>query len=231
MILGYQRTLQVPDLWKMDQSRQSGFLSDKLDASWANRVQVANEWNAKLDSGEISPGARRRVWWYILCLYPTKVNGRSVSVSERLEGIEKEWREKSGRKHASIAGALNDTFGWHFWAGGLFKVVGDTSQMMSPLVVRVRLLSSLPLSLSFLITYSLRTFQAIINYTEKGKEENDRNIGRGVAMAIGLFLLTVTASICQHQVTLYHLHPEQNSSKRIHPTNNSSSGDQCQQVS
>jgi ATP-binding cassette subfamily C (CFTR/MRP) protein 1 len=59
------------------------------------------------------------------------------------------------------------------------QVLGDTSQLMGPLVIR-----------------------AIIDYGKAHNSDGTHHgsLGAGVAMAIGLFLLTVTASVCQHQV-------------------------------
>ena len=55
------------------------------------------------------------------------------------------------------------------------QVLGDTSQMMCPLLVK-----------------------AIIRFAQ-ANGHGSANIGRGVAMAIGLYILTVMASVCQHQ--------------------------------
>ncbi|TDL20835.1 ABC protein [Rickenella mellea] len=185
MILGYQRTLQAPDLWKMDPSRESAFLSAKLDAAWACRTAEANEWNEKLQNGEINPGSFKRASWaFKACLFGWSLkssSGDKTSIKERREAYERRWREVDGRKRPSLAWALNDTFGFHFWAGGVFKVFGDTSQLMCPLVVK-----------------------AIINFGKESFARNDAglekpSIGRGVAMAVGLFLLTMMTSVCQHQ--------------------------------
>lgn len=118
-ILGYQRTLQVTDLWKLDPSRESGFLSVKLDSAWARRNRVAEEWNQRLAKGEVKPGLYRRLKWRVKAL---SGKGGETSYSERRNSLEKEWREVSGRIEPSLAWSLNDIFGWHFWAGGLFKV-------------------------------------------------------------------------------------------------------------
>ncbi|KAI0661576.1 ABC protein [Cubamyces menziesii] len=175
MSLGYQRTLQATDLWKMDESRESGILGAKLDEAWARRVQAADEWNARLAKGDIKPSLIKRAKWSIQAL-----RGQG-SYSERRAALESRWREVDGRKQPSLAWALNDVFGRDFWFGGGFKVIGDTSQLMGPLLVK-----------------------AIINF---GKEhaaslkagETPSSIGRGVGMAIGLFCVTVTSSVCQHQ--------------------------------
>ena len=173
--LGYQRTLQATDLWKMDYSRESGNLGQQLDEAWARRVQEAKEWNARLENGEIRPSIFKRAKWSVQAL-----RGEGT-YSERRAALETHWREVDGRKEASLAWSLNDVFGRDFWFGGAFKVVGDTSQLMGPLIVK-----------------------AIINY---GKERaaavaagrEPPSVGRGVGMAIGLFCITVTASVSQHQ--------------------------------
>ncbi|KAI0768143.1 ABC protein [Trametes elegans] len=173
--LGYQRTLQATDLWKMDESRESGLLGAKLDEAWARRVKLADEWNDRLVNGEVQPGHLQRAKWSVQAL---KGQG---SYRERRAALEKHWREVDGRREASLAWALNDVLGRDFWYGGIFKVIGDTSQLMGPILVK-----------------------AIINfgkehaaYFEAGK--TPPGIGRGVGMAIGLFLITVTASVCTHQ--------------------------------
>ncbi|OCB92268.1 ABC protein [Sanghuangporus baumii] len=161
MVLGYQRTLQVPDLWKMDPSRESGLLSAKLDEAWSRRVHAAEEWNRRLSNGEVRANIFKRASWNIRALLPSsKAKGKSYS--ERRAAFEERWRESSGVAEASIAWAMND-------------VVGDTSQLMTPLLVK-----------------------AIINFSKEGSH-GGAQVARGVGMAIGLFLLTVTASICQHQ--------------------------------
>ncbi|TBU32613.1 P-loop containing nucleoside triphosphate hydrolase protein [Dichomitus squalens] len=175
MTLGYQRTLQATDLWKMDYSRESGNLGQQLDEAWARRVQAAKEWNARLDNGEIRPSVFKRIKWSLQAL-----RGKGT-YAERRAALETHWREVDGRREASLAWSLNDVFGRDFWFGGAFKVIGDTAQLMGPLLVK-----------------------AIINF---GKEHaaavaaghKPPSLGRGAGMAIGLFCTTVTASVCQHQ--------------------------------
>ncbi|KAJ7708108.1 P-loop containing nucleoside triphosphate hydrolase protein [Mycena rosella] len=122
MVLGYQRTLQAADLWKMGPEQEAGFLTDALDAAWAQRVAAAAEWNARVDRGEARAGLLRRAGWAL--------PGRDRAA---LEGA---WRKEAGRREASLAWALNDVLGHLFWRGGVFKVVSDTSQLMGPLLVK-----------------------------------------------------------------------------------------------
>lgn len=169
MTLGYTRTLQATDLWRLDDTRTTETLSAKLDESWIRRIQIAEDYNMRLARGDIKPSVFRRLKWAVM------PQGRSREKNEHL------WREDNGKRHASLAWALNDVFGFNFWAAGLFKVFGDTSQLMAPLVVRT----------------IIRFGQARATARRDGTDVPD--IGRGVAMAIGLFLMTVTTSVCQHQ--------------------------------
>ncbi|KAF8896584.1 P-loop containing nucleoside triphosphate hydrolase protein [Infundibulicybe gibba] len=175
MVLGYQRTLQAPDLWKLDESRECGFLSAKLDESWDRRVREANDWNARLTKGEIRPGYLKRFKWRLKAL----ASGRDYSSHFAI--LEQKWRDIDGRKEASLAWALNDTFAKSFWIGGAFKVFGDTTQLLGPLLVK-----------------------GIINFAKgrasaKASGQEVPNIGRGIAMALGLFVIVITTSISQHQ--------------------------------
>ncbi|KAI0091325.1 ABC protein [Irpex rosettiformis] len=176
MTLGYQRTLQATDLWKLDTSRESGPLGDRLDTAWARRVQEADEWNALLAKGEIRPSFFKRAKWSVQAMKNAK-----SGYTEKRAALERQWLEHDGRKEASLAWALNDTLGLSFWLGGLFKVLGDTSQLMGPILVKA------------IINFGKEHFAA------KEAGEPLPNIGRGIGMAIGLFCVTVTASVCTHQ--------------------------------
>ena len=121
MILGYQRTLQASDLYKLDSPREVKALSEKLEASWARRVEAAAEWNAKLDRGEVDPPILKRLKWAVRAIPPDKDQIKS-SYLERRMALERRWKEVGGRREASLAWALNDVFGWSFWLGGVFKV-------------------------------------------------------------------------------------------------------------
>lgn len=47
-----------------------------------------------------------------------------------------EWK-KSMRKRASLTLAMNDAVFVWFWSSGVLKVLGDTAQVTSPLLVKV----------------------------------------------------------------------------------------------
>ncbi|KAJ7510427.1 ABC protein [Mycena galericulata] len=175
MVLGYQRTLQATDLWKLGPEQESGYLSEKLDEAWARRVKAAEDWNAGLDDGRIVPRVLTRFFWSIRAL------AGGFEYRARRSVLEKQWREVGGRKEASLAWAMNDVLGHLFWIGGVFKVFGDTAQLMGPILVK-----------------------AIINFAKAraaAKEAGTEppSIGRGVGMTLGLFCVVVMASIFQHQ--------------------------------
>ncbi|KAJ7204157.1 ABC protein [Mycena pura] len=122
MVLGFQRTLQASDLWRMGPEHEADFLAARLEEAWACRVKAAEAWNARIDSGEAGPGLWRRALW--------ELPGRDR------KALEQRWRTKDGRREASLTWALNDVLGHLFWRGGMFKVVADTSQLMGPILVK-----------------------------------------------------------------------------------------------
>ncbi|KAG9119276.1 hypothetical protein FRC07_005764, partial [Ceratobasidium sp. 392] len=107
---------------------------------------------------------------------------RRVEKAKNSSGQRKRWfglgRKKAKDDGPSLAMALNDALGKDFWIAGLYKVVGDVSQLMSPLLVK-----------------------AIIKFAqERGRGGPDApHIGNGIGLAIGLPLLTICASVCTHQ--------------------------------
>lgn len=114
--LGYQRTLQATDLWKLHESYASAVLSKKFDESWTSRKGKADAWNAKLAEGLIKPSLLRRFVWLLLSI------SRGRNYVEHRNTLEKNWRDYHGKQEASIALSLNDALGYFFWTGGLFKV-------------------------------------------------------------------------------------------------------------
>lgn len=177
---------------------ESGGLSDRLDAAWARRVELAEAWNTKLDAGDVHPNVLKRFVWNLKALRA------GTDFSKSRSDLESEWRTTSGRKHASLAWSLNDVLGRMFWYGGLFKVLGDTSQLMGPLVIKVCNVF-IPVAANT-ISNCASSQQAIINFSKQraSARENGEappNVGRGVAMAIGLWCIVVLTAMFQHQVS------------------------------
>ena len=62
MSLGYARPLEATDLYKLQDDRASALIAKAITDSFERRVKEAEEYNAKLARGEISPGLKG-VWW------------------------------------------------------------------------------------------------------------------------------------------------------------------------
>ena len=120
----------------MDPSREAGTLSSKLDAAWDRRQREAADWNRRLAAGEISPSMYRRMKWFFKALKRDSHGKGSQNFSERRSAMEREWRDVTGVKQPSLAWSLNDTFGWHFWAGGLFKVSKNFQSLIHVLLTK-----------------------------------------------------------------------------------------------
>nr|XP_019004389.1 uncharacterized protein I203_02506 [Kwoniella mangroviensis CBS 8507]OCF67850.1 hypothetical protein I203_02506 [Kwoniella mangroviensis CBS 8507] len=163
MTKGYQRPLQATDLWKVTDHTALPLSARFLEALEL-RQTAAQEWNERLST--MNPSMYLKAIWFLKAL--------------RRAAIEYEWRCRSGRKHGSVAWALNDVM-TGFWIGGIFKVASDVSQLMIPLLVKA------------LINFSKEVYAA--NHASVPQP----NIGRGIGMAIGLFFLTIMQSVCQHQ--------------------------------
>lgn len=209
--MGYARTLQATDLYKVDKSRSAEVLSNGLEEAWKRRVEAAKVYNERLEKGEVKPGlGRRGVWWSkrILKNCRRSVFGRKGS-GERGKELTKEeqelkWR-KAKRKRASLVWALNDVIGSRFWIAGIYKVrktplkpvlihsyhayiqvFGDTAQLMAPLLVRT------------IITFSERRFAAA-----SGSGTKAQPLVEGIFMAVGLFILSNIQNFGQQHVCVF----------------------------
>lgn len=119
MALGYQRPLQPTDLYQMDASRQSSLLSSNLDASWARRQTEATAYNADLLSGHIPVPFSLRIKWAM---------GRGGPGTK--EEKERNWRTIDGRKEPSLGWAIVEQFRLFYGLAVVFKIFGDTCQLM-----------------------------------------------------------------------------------------------------
>jgi hypothetical protein len=123
MALGYARPLKASDLWKLQEHRSSEVVANAILDSFEARCKKADEYNTRLANGEVKPPLRLRL------MSAQRVNGE-----ERL----RQWVKKDGRKQPSLTLAINDSVKWWFWSGGMLKVAGDTAQITSPLILKVR---------------------------------------------------------------------------------------------
>ena len=126
--LGYSRPLETSDLYMLQSERGAAYIADKIDASFTHRQKSADDYNARLARGDVYPGPLNVVLWML---------------TGKREEKEKRWREIGGRKHPSLAWALNDSVKWWFWSGGVLRVIKDTAEVASPLLVKVPLLMSI----------------------------------------------------------------------------------------
>lgn len=182
--LGYARPLEATDLYKLQAERGAAYIADQITESFARRMKIANEYNEKLANGEIKPGLKA-LWWTIL---------------GNREAKEKKWRDETGRKKASIVWAMNDSIKWWFWSAGLFKIAGDTAQVTSPLVVKVRFYSFPLLHLLIILVGS----KAIINFASESFANHQLGlpvpgIGKGIGLVFALLCLQVISSLCTNQ--------------------------------
>ncbi|KAH9068492.1 ABC transporter [Lactarius deliciosus] len=92
----------------------------------------------------------------------------------------KQWMEKDGRKQPSLTLAINDSVKWWFWSSGILKVAGDTAQVTSPLILK------------HLIKFATES------YVAHREGLLAPGVGRGIALAIGLVILQLFGSLCQH---------------------------------
>ncbi|KAI0714464.1 P-loop containing nucleoside triphosphate hydrolase protein [Cerioporus squamosus] len=166
MSLGYARPLEASDLYKLQSHRESQVIADKITKSFERRQAAATEYNERLANGEISPGLKG-VWWSLR--------------GDRAER-EKQWREKDGRKRASLVLAMNDSIAWWFWSGGILKLVADVSQVCSPLLVKA------------IINFATQSYTA----HREGLYDQIPPVGKGIGLAIGLFFLQLLSSFCTH---------------------------------
>ncbi|KAF8332585.1 P-loop containing nucleoside triphosphate hydrolase protein [Cantharellus anzutake] len=144
--LGYARPLETVDLWRLPDSYSAEVYADRILESFQRRHEAAEEYNARLASGEIKPGWGRKIWW--------KLRGNA------------EKREKHGEKR-------------YFWLAGLLKVIADTAQITSPLVVKAIIRFATESYVSHKVNPSAHT----------------PSVGRGIGLSFTLFIMQVISSL------------------------------------
>lgn len=201
MVLGYQRPLEATDLWALSEDLSAKQLGGQLNKDWERRVREAKDYNAKLVSGEIQPGWRRRTSWALRSTLNPK-GGKSKQREAKWRAPPrpapaaapapaappkpgqpkpKSARDPSGHKKPSLVWAMHDQLGWKLWSGLIFKIVGDTSLITSPLVLK-----------------------AIIKYAQELYSAHARGVpgppvGHGVGLSFALFFMQIISSLATHQ--------------------------------
>ena len=97
MKLGYARPLEEADLWRLQDSRSSAVIAERIVTSFTRRKKVADEYNQRLLNGEIKPSIFRNFWW---------------SIRGNREEREKQWRTMDAKKYPSLVYAMNDAVFW-----------------------------------------------------------------------------------------------------------------------
>ena len=119
--LGYARPLEATDLFKLQADRQASVIAARILESFEKRIADADAYNARLASGAVKPSLLQSAWWTLRRDFAAREN---------------RWRVCTGRKRPSLVMAMNDSVAWWFWSSGLLKVIADTAQITSPLVVQ-----------------------------------------------------------------------------------------------
>ncbi|KDQ57208.1 hypothetical protein JAAARDRAFT_35814 [Jaapia argillacea MUCL 33604] len=164
LAVGYVRPLEAPDLYKLQDNRSAAIIAEKILISFEARRTKAEAYNTRLASGEVSPGLKG-LWW---------------SLRGNREEREKKWREVDGKRKASLVFAMNDSVKWWFWSAGVLKVIADTAQITSPLLVKA------------IISFATES------YVANQLHQPMPHIGRGIGLAFGLLALQLLASLCTH---------------------------------
>lgn len=118
-------------------SPSAGHLSDQFLAYLHASQNKADEWNGAFPDPK--PRRRTRVGWTVKAAFRRRLPqyaqyGGDHSYSERMRTLRKAWSARS-KRHGNVALALFKTFPSYWWAG-IFKVLADVTQLMSPLVIK-----------------------------------------------------------------------------------------------
>ncbi|PWN40154.1 hypothetical protein IE81DRAFT_331847 [Ceraceosorus guamensis] len=213
MILGYQRALEATDLWKLEPQNEPDVLSDKLLESWDRRVAEAEAYNAKLVSGEMAVGWKRRTKWKIAAALG---KGPKGGLAER----EKLWRAPhppaprpkapagkpapgskpppppkrpqswSGHMEPSLAWAVLDQFKARSLLAIFVKLIADAVE--DEIGGQAQMTS--PLLIRTIVDYSGKAYA----HFQLPQAFPAPNVGVGVAYAIAIFALQIVQSIAQH---------------------------------
>jgi ABC-type multidrug transport system fused ATPase/permease subunit len=110
--------------------------------------------------------------------------GPTGTHAERRQTLEAEWRARSGRKRASIAWALSDTFP-NFWLAAPWKILSDAGFVSYPLLIK-----------------------EIIKFTQEvaSQPDNPPGVGKGVGLAFGLFGVILITYTAMHQYFWQSMH-------------------------
>ncbi|SGY78695.1 BQ5605_C008g04915 [Microbotryum silenes-dioicae] len=163
LTVGYQRTLVATDLWKLPPTMECGPLADQLMENFERRRKDVEAWNQSLDNGSFKPSVLRRGWWKMRA---------SIGLGAA-----------DGRRKPGLALALSDTFKYQFWSAGVIKVVADTAQVTSPLVVKA------------IIQFSTKAY----NHAKGVPGYEAQPVGYGLGLAFAICIMQLIRSTCNNQ--------------------------------
>ncbi|KAF9169153.1 hypothetical protein BGX21_010914 [Mortierella sp. AD011] len=154
MSLGSKRPLEKEDIWELTERRRAAYIATLFRECWAREVAKgkASLQALKDDQGKIS----------------------GADLEKALKDGKKVYRPKLWR-------AINNTFLWQFWSGGVLKVIGDSLQVFQPLV-----------------TKAIITFVTESVY-DRAYGVEAPPLWHGILMAIGLYIMGVCATLALHQ--------------------------------
>lgn len=172
-MLGWQRPLQAPDLWRVRAEDEVAPLSRALDEAWARRVEHS----------KTEPTSQK--WW-------SGYSSNEPSLAMALNDVLGRQFWIGGEHVGYLIVFSGHTSNFNI---GLFKVGGDIGRLMIPLLTKVHILNSLLISLIFI------THQAIIKFAQERSRDGPSasDVERGIGLAIGLPVLAIFASICTYQ--------------------------------
>lgn len=175
-------------------------LADSFTANLERRAERAREWNDSL-SVRTPPVIQRWLWAVKAATrqWPTAgtADQSHDTYQARVAAFETQWRQDTGRKQPSLAGALSDTFPG-FWYVAIWRMLSDGMLVVQPLVVQQ------------LIRFNQASEYLLLSCPDKrltfdtGHEAHENHtaapsVGRGIGLAIGLFCLLQFSSVCLEQ--------------------------------
>ncbi|KAF9203578.1 hypothetical protein BGZ49_006268 [Haplosporangium sp. Z 27] len=161
MSLGSKRPLEREDLWELIERRRTAHLGAIFRRHWAHEVaksKASIQGSKDKDVGE-------------------KFSEDDLEKANN----DKKKKKKSKEYQPKLWKALNNTFLWQFWSGGVLKVIGDSLQVFQPLVTK-----------------------AIITFVQTSVFNRANGVAppplwHGILMAIALYAMGVLSTLSLHQ--------------------------------
>ncbi|PVG03951.1 hypothetical protein CPB86DRAFT_748462 [Serendipita vermifera] len=183
---GFSRPLEVPDLWELDDARRSDHVSPLLEHNFYARCPPEKRPRHLQEHNIFTPGKEKET--NLPNLSAPNGDGDDVEAQKPLTKEEEKRRKKMYDE--SLVWALEKTFRYKFWMGGILQLIGDGLATTSPLVTKALL--------QFLAEAYLHARYPLIY--PKGPP-----IGKGIGLAIGLFAMQEGSSIAKNHAFGYSM--------------------------